>query len=141
MIGFILSLLALFFYPILEGKREYYFYLINQKAKFPLRSVDSDRKTTNVGLFILFAISLSYENSSDWLQLLSLFLAVTFWRWVALDGILNMLRGLDFWYAGNSGRSFTDKILYPLPRWLKIIVKCLPFVAFLTLYFILKIKA
>jgi hypothetical protein len=141
MIGFLLSLLALLFYPILEGKREYFFFLINQKAKFPLRSVDSDRKTVNVGLFILFASTVSYQLSADSLQLLSLFLAFTFWRWVALDGVLNKLRGLDFWYAGNSGRSFTDKILYPLPRWAKIIVKCLPFVAFFTFYFILKIKA
>lgn len=141
MIGFILSLLVLLFYPILEGKREYYFFLINQKAKFSLRAVDSDRKTTNVGLFILFASALSYELSGSWQELLSLFLAATFWRWIALDGVLNKLRGLDFWYAGNSGRSFTDKILYPLPMSAKIIVKSMPFVAFLILYFILKLKA
>ena len=140
MIGFILSLLVLFFYPVLEGKREYYFFLINQKAKFSLRTVDSDRKTINVGLFILFASALSYELSGSWQELLSLFLAVTFWRWIALDGVLNILRGLDFWYAGNSGRSFTDKILYPLPRWLKILVKCLPFASFISLYFLLKIQ-
>lgn len=138
MLGYILSLFVLLLYPLIEGKREYYFYLINQRASFALRSVDSDRKTTNVGLFILFATALSYELSENWLELVLLFLAVSFWRWIALDAVLNRMRGLGFWYAGNSGRSFTDKILYPLPIWARALLKCLPFGICLTLYFLIR---
>lgn len=138
MIQFILGLFAIFLYPILEGKREYYFYLINQAAGFKLRGVDSDRKTVNVSIFLLSVCSFSYFITSGSLELIALICMATFWRWIILDGILNNYRTLGFWYAGNSGRSFTDKILFPLPIWLRALVKCLPFFTFSTLFICLR---
>lgn len=125
-------------YPLLEGLREYYFYQINRAENFTLRAVDSNRKTVNVFLWVLITVpsSVSLVNGA-WLKVALLFTAAAFWRWVALDGVLNLKRGLGFWYAGNSGRSFTDKLLYPLSIPARAVLKLLPLVLLLILIYIL----
>ena len=131
-------LLLMVSYPLLEGLREYYFYQINQAAKFSLRAVDSDRKTVNVFLWVLVTVPFTLILVNDtWLKVALLFTAAAFLRWVALDGVLNLKRGLGFWYAGNSGRSFTDKLLYPLSIPARVVLKLLPLVLLLILIYIL----
>jgi len=131
----ILLLTALLFtYPILEGLREYYFYLINRAAKFSLRDIDSNRKTVNVVLWVMMAAYLSwFLGDGDLLKVAMIFIVAAFWRWVALDGVLNVKRDLGFWYAGNSGRSFTDKLLYPLSIPARAVLKLLPLVMLIIL--------
>ena len=125
-------------YPIIEGIREYYFYRINRAANFSRRSEDSDRKTMNVVSWILchsFPVLLLANGNCITLILIGIALAL--YRWIALDGVVNLRRGLGFWYAGNSGRSFTDKILYPFPIWQRAVLKVLPLLILITLIILL----
>lgn len=120
------------FYPIVEGLREYYYYGVNKAARFSQRTKDSDRKTMNVLTWVLcHCLPVIYLSGNNWLLAVAIAVALAFWRWVALDGVLNVKRGLGFWYAGNSGRSFTDKILYPLPVITRATLKISPLIALL----------
>ena len=108
----------LLIFPILftlEGVREWKFYQINRAAKFQPKAADVDRKFLNGILSAAYVIPLLYlaiqTNLYDYPAAL---VYVAACRWLLLDGALNLLRGLGFWYAGNSGRSITDRILYPL---------------------------
>lgn len=129
----------LLFYPVIEGVREYYYYGVNRAAGFSQRSKDSDRKTINVITWGLsHALPVVYISAGSWLLLGLIFTALAFWRWLVLDGVLNVKRGLGFWYAGSSGRSFTDKILNPLPVPARAALKLAPLVALLLLILFIK---
>lgn len=78
-----------------------------------------------------------YLCGSSWVLFGLIFTALAFWRWVVLDGVLNVKRGLGFWYAGSSGRSFTDKILYPLSVPVRAVVKSLPLIVIIVLILII----
>jgi hypothetical protein len=132
-------LLLLVFYPLLEGLREYFFYQVNRAAGFKLKAVDSNRKTVNVLLWVLAcALPVLCFSGGSWVLLGLLALASAFWRWVALDGVLNLKRGLGFWYAGNSGRAFTDKLLYPLSIPARAVLKLLPLIVLISLIVFIK---
>lgn len=126
------------FYPVIEGIREYYYYGVNRSANFSQRSKDSDRKTMNVITWALcHAIPVLLISTGAWITALLAFISLAFWRWIALDGVLNLRRGLGFWYDGGSGRSFTDKILYPLPVWQRAALKLLPLIILISLIILL----
>jgi hypothetical protein len=126
-------------YPIIEGIREYYFYGINRSANFSQRAKDSDRKTMNVLTWILgHGLAAIYLSDYNWLIAALSFVALAFWRWIALDGVFNVKRSLGFFYAGNSGRSFTDNLLYPLSIPARAILKLLPLILTLLLIYFLR---
>lgn len=126
--------IALFLIPVAEGYREYLFYLINKAARFSLRAEDVLRKHFNTALYGAAVLPLIYLlTGAAWLHFSLVFCAAVFWRWVALDGVLNWCRHLGFFYAGNSGRSFTDIILHPLPIPARAAVKFLPLIGALIL--------
>jgi len=139
----ILILCLAIIYPLFEGYREYAFYRVNQRAGFQERNYDKDRKVINVLTWLFFYLAagssagivlgfefLVFTKLGAWLS------AAAFWRWIWLDGILNLRRkDLGFFYAGNSGRSFTDRLIHGMPTWLKALLK---FSAFLiALWFLL----
>lgn len=134
----IFAYILLITYPVIEGIREHKFFIINKGASFHPRYADVDRKWTNVTLFILATGLATLAAGENFSQMARLFIASAFYRWLVLDGILNQRRKLGFWYAGNSGRAFTDRILYPLPIWKRVILKSTPFVAALVLYILKK---
>lgn len=140
MIGISIILMFLIF-PVIEGIREFYFYGINKAASFSIRSKDSDRKTMNVLTWVLaHIVPILYLSHDFWLNALILSFTVAFYRWLILDGIVNIKRSEGFFYAGNSGRTFTDKILYPLSIRKRAMVKIIPIVLLVLLYLILNAK-
>jgi len=78
------------------------------------------------------------EDVFDTLAAAVLFIVALFWRWLALDALLNLLRELPLFYAGQSGRSTTDSFLaqFPIPG--RAILKIAPLAIVLFLYISLK---
>ena len=130
--------LALLLLPLLEGRREYIFYRVNRAAGFPFPAQDSTRKRLNAGLFGALALLLCHLAAGLTLAAAALFLASVFWRWLALDAVLNLLRELPLFYAGNSGRSLTDSFLADLPPGGRAVLKIAPLLILIFLYLILK---
>lgn len=142
-------ILILTAYFCLEGLREFKFYVINHAADFAARVADVDRKAINAllsGVFIVLAslyllslLGVPTFSKVFWLSLgVQIFTALSL-RWLCLDGVLNLKRGLGFWYAGNSGRSITDRILYPIPILTRAALKItLVLTSLIALFWVLK---
>ncbi|MDR9442984.1 MAG: hypothetical protein RI842_09710 [Schleiferiaceae bacterium] len=134
----ILAYIALLLLPLAEGWREYIFYRVNKAAGFPFPAQDSTRKRINAALFGALALLLCHLASGLTLAAAVLFIASLFWRWLALDALLNLLRELPLFYAGQSGRSTTDSFLAQFPTPGRAILKIAPLAIVLFLYIALK---
>lgn len=130
--------IALLLLPLAEGWREYIFYRHNKAAGFPFPAQDSTRKRINAALFGALALLLCHLASGPSLAAVVLFIVALFWRWLALDALLNLLRELPLFYAGHSGRSTTDSFLaqFPIPG--RAILKIAPLLILLFLYIAFK---
>jgi|GEM_PF-6168098 len=135
---FYLAILIMILYPFVEGVREYYFYGVNKAAGYSQRSKDSDRKIMNVLTWFMTHVILVLQLGNQDLVLMGLIaIALAFWRWIVLDGVLNLKRELGFWYAERSGRSFTDRLLNPLSIPARAAWKLTPFFLALTLIYLI----
>lgn len=130
--------IALLLLPLAEGWREYIFYRVNKAAGFPFPAQDSTRKRINAALFGALALLLCHLASGPSLAAAVLFIAALFWRWLALDALLNLLRELPLFYTGHSGRSTTDSFLAQFPPSGRAILKIVPLLIVILLYLALK---
>lgn len=136
----ILTFLVVF--TILEGKREHLFYIINRKGKFPDIPTDKQRKRLNAFMFTLIFAFIGYITKLSWLQIGSLLGVSYAIRWIFLDGVLNILRDLHFFYVGTvagtdtSIRKFANWVSWP-PELIMAFGKIISLAVFSILYVLL----